>query len=233
MKMTENLFQSIYTPKVKIKDFNVLIDGKGFSDVPIKNKEEAYKKPIEMSKNNDYETGNLMDFEYFLNYYKLIPIDLSKQTELGNANLKQPISFIGKLERNEGATNFFIIEKLGETNFNFSQYKMETQKNINLLSDIDSKSSKFAARKWYVINGQNNTGYCERNQNDLSIKFEKKVIKSSLCDYSDAYSAATEHITATGGNENTKVAFINCAPFTRYVTHINDKHTNADENLDI
>ena len=159
MKVTENLFQSICTPKVKIKDFNVLIDGKGFSDVPIKNKEEAYEKPIEMSKNNDYETGNLMDFEYFLNYYKLIPIDLSKQTELGNANLKQPISFIGKLERNEGATNFFIIEKLGETNFNFSQYKMETQKNINLLSDIDSKSSKFAARKWYVINGQNNTGY--------------------------------------------------------------------------
>ena len=159
MKVTENLFQSIYTPKVKIKDFNVLIDGKGFSDVPIKNKEEAYEKPIEMSKNNDYETGNLMDFEYFLNYYKLIPIDLSKQTELGNPNLKQPISFIGKLERNEGATNFFIIEKLGETNFNFSQYKMETQKNINLLSDIDSKSSKFAARKWYVINGQNNTGY--------------------------------------------------------------------------
>ena len=86
MKVTENLFQSIYTPKVKIKDFNVLIDGKGFSDVPIKNKEEAYEKPIEMSKNNDYETGNLMDFEYFLNYYKLIPIDLSKQTELGNAN---------------------------------------------------------------------------------------------------------------------------------------------------
>ena len=55
------------TTKVEIKDFNVLIDGKTFFDLREKNEEEAYEKIIEMSKNNDYTTGNLLDFLYFKN----------------------------------------------------------------------------------------------------------------------------------------------------------------------
>ena len=55
-------FSKCYTPSVEIKEFNVLIEGKSFFGVPIKNKEERYKKIIEMSKNNDYTTGNLLDF---------------------------------------------------------------------------------------------------------------------------------------------------------------------------
>ena len=43
---------------VEIKDFNALIDNKSFFDVPIKNKREAYEKLAEMSRNNDYTTGN-------------------------------------------------------------------------------------------------------------------------------------------------------------------------------
>ena len=70
-----------------------------------------------MSNNNDYATGNLLDFAYFKENYKLIAIDLSKQTKLKDP---QQISFIGKLEAN-GATMFFIIEKSEETTFNFSQ----------------------------------------------------------------------------------------------------------------
>ena len=54
-----------YVHNVKIKDFNVLIDGKSFFDLPVKNEEEAYEKIIEMSNNNDYTTGNLLDFAYF------------------------------------------------------------------------------------------------------------------------------------------------------------------------
>ena len=54
-----------YTPTIEITDFNVLIDGKSFFDAPLKNKEEAYEKIIEMSRNNDYTTGNLLDYEYF------------------------------------------------------------------------------------------------------------------------------------------------------------------------
>ena len=71
-----------------------------------------------MCNNNDYITGNLLDFAYFKKHYRLIAIDLSKQTKLKGP---QQIDFIGKLLRNTGATMFFIIEKSEETTFNFSQ----------------------------------------------------------------------------------------------------------------
>ena len=54
---------------------------KGFFDVPVKNKEEAYENIISIGKDNDYTTGNLLDYEYFSKHYKLIEIDLSKQIE--------------------------------------------------------------------------------------------------------------------------------------------------------
>ena len=66
-------------------------------DVPIKSKEETYEKIIEMSKDSDYTTGDLLDYEYFSKHYKLIAIYLSKQIELENPDLKQQINFIGKL----------------------------------------------------------------------------------------------------------------------------------------
>ena len=110
-------FSRYYVPNARIKDFNVLIDGKSFFDLPAKNEEEAYEKIIEMSNNNDYTTGNLLDFGYFKENYKLIAIDLSKQTKLKDP---QQISFIGKLLAARGATMFFIIEKSEETTLNFS-----------------------------------------------------------------------------------------------------------------
>ena len=58
-------FSKYYVPKVEIKDFNVLIDGKSLFDVAVKNRVEAYEKIIRISKNNDYTTGNLLDYEYF------------------------------------------------------------------------------------------------------------------------------------------------------------------------
>ena len=58
-------FSHYYVPNVRIKDFNVLIDGKSFFDLPVKNEEEAYEKIIDMSNNNDYTTGNLLDSGYF------------------------------------------------------------------------------------------------------------------------------------------------------------------------
>ena len=92
---------------------------------------------------------------------------------------------------------------------------METEKIVNLLNESDNESSKFATRKWYIINDQNNGQYGEGNENDSTIKFETKVIKSNLDDYSDAYILVTGNITATGGNANATVVFKNCAPFTR------------------
>ena len=110
---------------------------------------------------------------------------------------------------------------------------MGTQKIVNLLSDSEELNSKFAIRKWYNINHQNNRKYCRGNKNESAIKFETKSIKPNLCDYSDAYILVTGNITATGGNANTKVAFKNCAPLTRCVTHINDEHVETAETLDI
>ena len=110
---------------------------------------------------------------------------------------------------------------------------METQKIVNLLGDANNESSKFATRKWYVINDQNNTDYGEGNEDSTTVKFETKVIKSNLCDYSDAYILVTGNITATGGDANTRVAFKNSAPFMKYITHINDEHGDNVDNLDI
>ena len=58
-----NSFSKYYVPKVEIKDFNVLIDGKPFFEIPVKNKKKHFiiEQIIEMSKNNDYTTGNLLD----------------------------------------------------------------------------------------------------------------------------------------------------------------------------
>ena len=72
-----------------------------------------------MSNNNDYTTGNLLDFAYYKENYKSIAIDLSKQTKIKDP---QQINFIGKIERqNNGVTMFFITEKSEETTFEFSQ----------------------------------------------------------------------------------------------------------------
>ena len=76
---------------------------------------------------------------------------------------------------------------------------METQKIVNSLGDADNEFSKFATRKWYVINDQNNTDYREGNEDSTTVKFETKVIKSNLYYYSDAYILVTRDITATGG----------------------------------
>ena len=110
---------------------------------------------------------------------------------------------------------------------------METQKIANLLGEADNESSKFATRKFCVINDQNNTVHGEGNENDATVKFETQIIKSSLCDYSDAYILVTEDITATGGDDNIKAAFKNCAPFMKCKTHTKNEHIDTADNLDI
>ena len=90
--------------------------------MPVKNIEETYEKILQISDDNSYFTrGNLLDFNYFKNYYKMIAIDLSKHMVLENKDTKQQINFIGSLDRNEGATMFFIIEKQEETVIEFLQ----------------------------------------------------------------------------------------------------------------
>ena len=68
-------FSEFYLPRVMIKDFNVIIDKLAFFDLPIKTEEEAHEKIIDISRNKEYATGNLLDYDYFKKYYKLIAIN--------------------------------------------------------------------------------------------------------------------------------------------------------------
>ena len=113
-------FSQFYLPRVMVKDFNVIIDKLAFFDLLIKTEEEAYKKIIDISRNNEYTTGNLLDYDYFKKHYKLIAIDLSKQQVLQkNEDLIQQINFIERLT--EAANVFIIIRKKENTILEFSQ----------------------------------------------------------------------------------------------------------------
>ena len=103
-------FSNFYFSNIMVKDYNVIIDKLAFFDLPVKTEEEAYKKIIDISRNNEYTTGNLLDYDYFKNNDKLIAIDLSKQQVLQeNKDLIQQVNFIGRLEKK--ADVFVIIEK--------------------------------------------------------------------------------------------------------------------------
>ena len=133
----------------------------------VKNEEKAYEKITGKSNNNDCRTSNFLDFAYFKKNYRLIPIDLSKQTKLKDP---QEISIIGKLDKANGATMFFIIKKSKESTFNFLQDSvtiikiMETQKIVNLLNGSDNQNSKFATKKWYIIDNESKSNYSHKIQ---------------------------------------------------------------------
>ena len=106
---------------------------------------------------------------------------------------------------------------------------METQKIVNLLNGSDNENSKFATKKWYVIDSESKGNYSHHDP----IKFLTKSIESSLCDYSDAYILVTGSIRITRGNQNTKVAFKNCAPFKESRTEINETFIEEVEHINI
>ena len=123
-------YYKYYLPSVEIKDYNVLIDGNAFFELPVKNIEETYEKITQITNHSGYYTrGNLLDYEYFKEHYKLIAIDLSKKIELENEDIKQQINFIGNLERDDGAVMFFIIEKSEEKIIEFLQNYASIVKN--------------------------------------------------------------------------------------------------------
>ena len=95
---------------------------------------------------------------------------------------------------------------------------METRKIINFLNYSNKEESKFATKKCYVIDSQTTKGKYKQSG---TIKFKTETIKSSLSDYSDAFVLVTRNITETA-NDNTYVAFKNCAPFSTCKTVIND-----------
>ena len=106
---------------------------------------------------------------------------------------------------------------------------METQKIVNLLDDSDNENTKFATKKWYVIDNESKGNY----SHEKSIKFLTSSLESSLYDYSDAYILVTGNISVTGGDANTKVTFKNCVPFTKYITELNETFIDDAEHVNI
>ena len=113
-----------YFPKVEIKDYNVMIDGRNIFDQPINSMNKTYEniRKIATGKGDDYTTGCLLDYPYFKENCKMIAIDLSRQNELdADPRAIQQINFTTNLDRAGNTTIFFFIEEAKETVFEFSQ----------------------------------------------------------------------------------------------------------------
>ena len=103
---------------------------------------------------------------------------------------------------------------------------MEYQNITNLLNDESNQPSKFKTRNWAEINDEARGTYSPNKQ----IKFKTAMLRSSLCDYSDAYILAKGNITvnntvaegAAANNTKKKAIFKNCAPFTNCIRKINN-----------
>ena len=106
---------------------------------------------------------------------------------------------------------------------------METQKIINLLNSSDNEYSKFATKKWYVIDSESKGNYSHENPT----KFLTNSLESNICDYSDAYILVTGNITATPNNAATQVVFKNCAPFEKCRTEINETFVDEADFINI
>ena len=111
-----------YLPKVEIKDYNVMIDGRNFFDQSINIMGKTYEniRKVANGKGDGYTTGCLLDYPYFKENYNMIAIDLSKQLDAGLSQ-NQQINFKANLDRAGNTTMFFIIEKENKTIFEFSQ----------------------------------------------------------------------------------------------------------------
>ena len=116
---------------------------------------------------------------------------------------------------------------------------MEYQKTANLLDDSSNKTSKFRTKNWVEINDESRGAY----NDDKQIRFKTTRLKSSLCDYSDAYILVKGEIAITGeGDDATArqayerdkgVAFKNCAPFIACITNINNIEIDNCQDIDI
>ena len=115
---------SYYLPTVKIKDYNIMINGENFFDQPIKNNKVTYEniKKITAGQGDDYTTGCLLDYSYFVDSYKMIAVDLSEQQALdADPRAIQQINFTANLDRAGNTRVYFILEEAKETILDFSQ----------------------------------------------------------------------------------------------------------------
>ena len=113
-----------YLPNVEIKDCNIMINGENFFDHTIKNNKVTYEniRKIATGQGDDCTTGCLLDYSYFMDTYKMIAVDLSKQQALdADPRAIQQINFTANLDRAGNTRVYFILEEPKETILDFSQ----------------------------------------------------------------------------------------------------------------
>ena len=117
------LHSGYYLPNVEIKDYNIMINGENFFDQPIRNNKVTYEnRKIVTGQGDDYTTGCLLDYSYFMDTYKMIAVDLSKQKALdADPKAIQQINFTANLDRAGNTRVYFILEEAKETILDFSQ----------------------------------------------------------------------------------------------------------------
>ena len=116
---------------------------------------------------------------------------------------------------------------------------MEYQKIENLIDNTSNQPCKFRTKNWIEINNESRGKFNVNSQ----IKFKTTMLKSSLCDYSDAYILVKGTITITGAGADAAgrhgdgrdkgVAFKNCAPFTNCISEINNTQVDNAKDIDI
>ena len=112
-----------YLPNVEIKNYNIVINGENFFDQPIKNKKITYNniRKIATGYGDDNTTGCLLDYPYFIETYKMIAVDLSKQKALDfDPKTIQQINFTANFDRAGNTRVYFILEEARETVLDFS-----------------------------------------------------------------------------------------------------------------
>ena len=117
-------YSEYYLPKVKIKYYNVKIDGRKFFNQPINNDIKTYEiiRKIITGQGDDYTAVFLLEYPYYKKNYKMIAVDLSKQEAVdANPRSMQQINFTANLDRAGNTTMFFIAEEAKETVLDFSQ----------------------------------------------------------------------------------------------------------------
>ena len=113
-----------YLPNVEINYYNIMINGENFFDQLIKNNKVTYEniRKIATGQGDDYTTGCLLDYSYFMNTYKMIAVDLSKQQALdADPRAIQQIIFTANLDKAGNTRIYFILEEAKETILDFSQ----------------------------------------------------------------------------------------------------------------
>ena len=113
-----------YLPVVEIKDYSIMINGENFFDKSIKNNKVTYEKirKIPAGQGDDYTTGCLLDYPYFVDTYKMIAVHLSEQQALdADPRTIQQINFTANLDRAGDTRVYFILEEAKETILDFSQ----------------------------------------------------------------------------------------------------------------